>query len=144
VSIDFGIGVGGLEGFTELMQTAAQGYIDEASVMENIPYIRSVSETRRKVMLDRLEKIVFQMVAEQAPSELINHMVNWMQAIQGGKEPYKWIGDNPFPQPAPPEAGLGIPGQPGQPQLPPGEGQPPQVPNVPSPAQIMALAQGRG
>ncbi len=144
VTIDFGIGVGGLEGFTQLMQTAAQGYIDEQSVMENLPYIRSVSETRRKVMLDRLEKVVFEMVAQQAPAELINHMTNWMVAIQAGKEPYKWISENPFPPPAPQEGALiAPPGAPGALPLGAQEGAPPAIPNIPSPSQIMALAQGR-
>ncbi len=142
VSVDFGIGVGGLEGFTELMQTAAQGYVDEQTVMENLPYIKSVSETRRKVMLDRLEKIVFEMVAGQAPSGLINHMTEWMAAIQEGKEPYKWINENPFPE----TQELGAPGQgaPGEP-LPPGAqpGAPPAIPNIPSPSQLLALGQGR-
>ena len=155
VVVDFGIGVGGLEGFTELMQLAAQGFIDEATVMETVPWIQSVSETRRKVLMDRMEKIIFEMVVNSAPAELINHMSAWRVAVEKNQEPYKWIAENPFPQPTPPEM-LGAPGEgvPGQPPAPPGaqpgvpgQGaapQPPGVPNIPSPAQIMALTQGRG
>lgn len=158
VVVDFGIGVGGLEGFTELMQLAAQGYVDETTVMETVPWITSVSDTRRKVLMDRLEKIIFEMVVNSAPPELLNHMSAWRVAVEEGEEPYSWIKENPFPPPPPPPE-LGIPGEglPGQPQLPPGAQPPPgglppgaggpadgiQVPNVPSPAQIMALAQGR-
>ncbi len=148
VTVDFGIGVGGLEGFTELMQTAAQGYVDETTVMENLPYIKSVSLTRRRVMLDRMEKVIFEMVAGQAPPELINHMTQWRQAVETGEDYYKWIADNPFPQPLE-EPGLGgAPGLPGAPPPPGGPaggppGAPPQIPNIPSPAQLLALQGGQ-
>lgn len=173
VVVDFGIGVGGMEGFVELMQTAAQGYIDEQSVMENLPWIRSTSETRRKVLLDRLEKILFGLLAEGAPSEIINHLSAWRVAIENGQDPWKWIMDNPMPVPgevAPEEAGgEAMEGGPLPPvgQTPPGAapglpagmmqamaaaqqgaGQAPAVPGVrpgqPTPAQLMALLQQRG
>jgi len=146
VTIDFGIGVGGLEGFTELMQLAAQGFIDEAQVMDNVPWITSTSETRRKVFLDRIEKVLFEMVAGQAPSPLINHMSQWRVAVENGnKDPYKWLAENPFPAEQemlpgvgapPPEAALGLPPPGGAPQ-------PPGIPNIPSPSQLLALGQGR-
>lgn len=147
VSVDFGIGVGGFEGFVEMMQLAAQGYMDEQSVMERAPWIRSVTDTRRKVMLDRLERLMFEMMGGGAPTEMINHLAAWRSAIESGKDPWKWIEENPLPPPAPPEGlppeqGLGPEGA-----LPPGaappQGQPPAVP-APSPRQILALAQGRG
>jgi len=120
--------------------------------METVPWIQSVSETRRKVLMDRLEKIIFEMVANSAPAELINHMSLWREAVGNGEEPYEWIANNPFPQPPQPElAGLPGEGEPGQPPAPPGTqpGGPPQPqqaqsPQTPSPAQIMALSQGRG
>lgn len=152
VVIDFGIGVGGLEGFTELMQLAAQGFIDETTVMETVPWIHSVSETRRKVLMDRLEKVILEMVINSAPPEIINHMSAWRVAVEKNEDPYEWIKENPFPQPPTPEA-LGQPGLPALPEgaspegappgAPGGPPQPPQVPQIPSPAQIMALAQGR-
>ena len=152
VTVDFGIGVGGLEGFTELMQTAAQGFVDETTVMENLPYIKSVSLTRRRVMLDRMEKVIFEMVSQGAPAPLINHLTQWRQVVEGSGDYYKWIAENPFPEP---ELGgpLGAPGAgPGQPQLPGGagppggpggEGAPPAIPGIPSPSQLLALGQGR-
>jgi hypothetical protein len=163
VAVDFGIGVGGFEGFVEMMQMAAQGYLDETTVMENAPWIRSVSDTRKKVMLDRMERIMFEMVANAAPSNLINHMASWHEAVNKGKDPWEWLEDNPMPPPEPPPGMEGPPGlPPGQPpgglpggelppemagMLPPGAApqvpQPPQI-NAPSPQQIMALAQGRG
>ena len=147
VVIDFGVGVGGLEGFTELMQLAAQGFIDETTVMETAPWITSVSDTRRKVMMDRLEKIILEMVANMAPAHLVNHMAEWRKAIEGQGDPYDWIAENPFPSPDPLQdvgAPGGIPGQPPQ-QAPAGgpPGAPPAVPNIPSPAQLLALTQGR-
>ena len=152
VSVDFGIGVGGFEGFVELMQFAAQGYIDEQEVMENSPWIKSVSQTKKRVLLDRLEKVIFEMTAGGAPVPVTNHMLEWHAAIQGGKDPWKWISDNPLPSPEPelPGAGPpglgpgpeGAPGEPGPP-APGGGGAPPQVP-VPTPSQILALTQGRG
>ena len=154
VTVDFGIGVGGLEGFTELMQTAAQGFVDETTVMENLPYIKSVSLTRRRVMLDRMEKIIFEKVAQGAPAPLINHLTQWRVVVESGKDYYKWIAENPFPEPepqlpgAPGPGGEGLPGAPpGGPGAPPGAlgppGQPPAVPGIPSPAQLLALGQGR-
>lgn len=145
VSVDFGIGVGGFEGFVELMQFAAQGFIDEQEVMENSPWIKSVSQTKRRVLLDRLEKVIFEMTAGGAPSMMTNHLLMWHKAIESGKDPWKWITENPLPdpqQPALPEPGLepGLEGAPGE-SSPPGAA-PPQVP-VPTPSQIMALTQGR-
>lgn len=142
VSIDFGIGVGGFEGFVELMQLAAQGYIDEQAVMEQAPWIRSVTDTRRKVMLDRLERVMFEMMSGGAPPAMVNHLGAWHEAIQTGSDPWKWIVENPMPEPQP-EPGLGPEGQsvPGG-AAPAAEGGPPSVP-APSPRQILALAQGR-
>lgn len=151
VVVDFGIGVGGLEGFTELMQLAAQGYMDETTIMETVPWIKSVSETRRKVLMDRLEKVILEMVVNSAPPEIINHMSEWRVAVGMGEDPFEWIKDNPFPQPptqeellgSAPPGDLAPPGAPAPPGTPGGPPQPPQVPQIPSPAQIMALAQGR-
>lgn len=152
VTVDFGIGVGGLEGFTELMQTAAQGFVDETTVMENLPYIKSVSLTRRRVMLDRMEKVIFEMVSQGAPAPLINHLTQWRQVVEGGGDYYKWIAENPFPEPelgGPPGAPGAGPGQPqlpggaGPPGGPGGEGAPPAIPGIPSPSQLLALGQGR-
>lgn len=148
VSVDFGIGVGGFEGFVELMQFAAQGYIDEQEVMEQAPWIKSVSDTKRKVLLDRIESVVFEMTSGGAPVPIINHLLAWHKAIQSSKaDPWKWLVDNPMPSPEPepalgpgPEGGL--PPEGGSP--PEGGGAaPPQVP-VPSPRQLLALTQGGG
>lgn len=150
VSVDFGIGVGGFEGFVELMQFAAQGYIDEQEVMEQSPWIKSVSETRKKVLLDRIEKLIFEGMPGGLPMPIVNHLLQWHNAIQNSKkDPWRWLQDNPMPDPT--QLALG-PGQqqealpPGAPeeQLPPGEGaaSPPEVP-VPTPSQILALSQGR-
>ena len=154
VQVDFGIGLGGFEGFVELMQFAAQGYIDEQEVMEQAPWIKSVSHTRRKVLLDRIEKLVFEMTAGGAPVTQINHLLEWHQAIEKGSEPYKWLAEHPMPMPEmpglPPGPGPegGLPGGVPPEALPPGAAPPagpaPAVANVPSPEQIMALAAGRG
>jgi len=151
VSVDFGIGVGGFEGFVELMQFAAQGFIDEQEVMENSPWIKSVSNTKRRVFLDRIEKVIFEMTAGGAPVPVINHMTQWHSAVDGGKDPWKWIAENPLPEPepelplgapGPPELGPGPGGPSGESGIPPEGGAPPEVP-VPSPSQILALTQGR-
>jgi hypothetical protein len=151
VSVDFGIGIGGFEGFVELMQFAAQGYIDEQEVMEQAPWIKSVSETKKKVLLDRIEKVVFEMTASGNPmiTPTVNHLLQWHSVVQRRQtDPWKWLADNPMPMPTP-ELGPG-PGPegalpPGAPEGPlPGEGAaPPQVP-VPTPSQILALGQGQG
>lgn len=144
VSVDFGIGVGGFEGFVELMQFAAQGYIDEQEVMENAPWIKSVSATKRRVFLDRIEKVIFEMTAGGAPTPMINHMSQWHAAVDKGQDPWKWITKNPMPEPEP-EPALGPGPEGGAPPVPGGgEGgaAPPQVP-VPSPRQLLALSQGR-
>ncbi len=152
VSVDFGIGVGGFEGFVELMQFAAQGFIDEQEVMENSPWIKSVSATKKRVFLDRIEKVIFEMTAGGAPIPIINHMTQWHAAVDGGKDPWKWIADNPMPlpepelppgaPPGPPGLGPGPGGPPGEAGIPPEGAAPPAVP-VPSPSQILALTQGR-
>jgi hypothetical protein len=143
VIADFGIGVGGMEGFVELMQAGVQGYVDEQTVMEGLTWIKSVSETRRKVLLDRIEKILLEMTAGGAPVPLINHMVGWRNAIESGTDPYKWLGDNPMPNPELPlggEAGGGaLPPESTAPGVP---GEPPAA-SPPTPAQILALTQGR-
>jgi hypothetical protein len=147
VIADFGIGVGGQEGFIELMQTAAQGYIDETTVMENMPWIKSVSETRRKVLMDRLEKLLFELMAGGAPSPILNHIASWRMSIEKGKDPYKWIIDNPLPPPEIPGAEGAIPGASPEGALPP-EASAPGIPSAPvappSPSQLLALTQGRG
>ena len=150
VTADFGIGVGGMEGFVELMQTAAQGYVDEITVMEGLPWIKSVSETRRRVLLDKLEKILLAGLAEGLPAPVLNHLAAWHKAIEGGEEPYKWLMENPVPTPEllggegeltpggpiPPGAAA-PPGTPGGPPA------PPSIPSAPNPRQLLALAQGR-
>lgn len=148
VAVDFGIGVGGFDGFVELMQLAAQGFVDEQTVMENAPFIRSVSDTRRRVFLDRLEKLMFELTAQpgMVPPEFLNHLLEWHAAVDSGKDPWGWAQKNPFQPPAPPQMGGAPPGlesPPGQPGLPPGGGAPPAIPQPPSPSQILALAQGR-
>lgn len=151
VAVDFGIGVGGFEGFVELMQFAAQGYIDEQEVMENSPWIKSVSQTKKKVLLDRLEKVIFEMTGGGAPSPLTNHMIQWHKAIQTDTDPWEWLAENPLPDPnqpppmgegGPAEMGLGPGAGPGGEALPGAPAAPPQVP-VPSPSQLLALGQGR-
>lgn len=150
VVVDFGIGVGGMEGFVELMQTAAQGYADEQTVMEGLPWIKSVSDTRRRVLLDKIEKTLLEMVAGQAPAPLINHLVSWRKAIEDEEDPYEWLDQNPMPNPempglggegVPPE-GLKAPPDGNALALP--EGGTPALPRTPSPQQLMALVQGRG
>ena len=143
VTVDFGIGVGGLEGFTELMQTAAQGFVDETTVMENLPYIKSVSLTRRRVMLDRMEKVIFEMVAQGAPAALINHLTQWRQVVESGSDYFKWIAENPFPEPEAPAVGPEGPQSPGAPGVPGAPEASPAIPGIPSPAQLLALGQGR-
>ena len=141
VEVDFGIGVGGFDGFVELMQFAAQGYADEQTVMEHAPWIRSVSETRRKVLMDRLEKLLLDAVANQLPPPIINHLSMWHKEVEKGKDPWKWIAANPFPMPLPEELG-GAPGMPAPPGAPGGE-QPPGAPpgmaqaQAPSPQNIL-------
>ena len=138
VEIDFGIGVGGFEGFAELMQFAAQGFVDEQTVMEHAPWVRSVSETRRKVLLDRIEKLLLEQVAGGAPAMLTNHLSSWHKAIEGNDDPWEWLVKNPFPEPEPEPAPGGPPAPAGPPQtgpLPPGGGSP--GPPTPSPADIL-------
>jgi hypothetical protein len=113
-----------------------------------------VSQTKKKVLLDRIEKVVFEMTAGGAPSNIINHLLSWHQAIEKGAEPYKWLNENPMPEPMMPgpEGAMMGPGpgpEGGVPPeaLPPGAAPPgnpaPAIANVPSPEQIMALAAGR-
>jgi len=134
VSIDFGVGVGGAEGFVELMQLAAQGLVDEQTVMENMPWIKSVSDTRRKIMVDRLETIIFEMTGSGQPTPVTNHLIQWRQAIEGGVDPWEWLSENPIPSPEPeiPAEGMMAPG----PEMagPPPEGGPI---SAPSPQQIL-------
>lgn len=148
VEVDFGIGVGGFEGFAELMQFAAQGFIDEQTVMENAPWIRSVSETRRKVLLDRVEKLLLEMVASQAPAPVVNHLSEWRRAIERNRDPWNWIRRNPFPEPLPaPEMG-GAPPTPEGPPLggPPTPGGQPGAPTAPAPgpADILSTLMAAG
>ena len=114
VSVDFGVGVGGSEGFVELMQLSAQGLIDEQTVMEQIPWIKSVSDTRRKIMMDRLETIIFEMTGGGQPTPITNHLIQWGKALEGGTDPWEWLTDNPIPEPEPqvPEGGPGMGGIP--------------------------------
>lgn len=154
VAVDFGIGVGGFDGFVELMQLAAQGFVDEQTVMENSPFIRSVSDTRRRVFLDRLEKLMFELTPQigiAIPPQVLNHLLDWHAAVNKGKDPWEWAQKNPFEMPPPPGAeqmGGAPPGM-GSPPMPPGMpsqgqgGAPPQIPQAPSPAQILALNQGQ-
>ncbi len=146
VVADFGIGVGGQEGFIELMQAAAQGYVDEMTVIESLEWVKSASETRRKVLMDRLEKLLFEMTAGGAPAPVINHIGAWRQAVEKGRDPYKWLEKNPMPSPEMPAPGAEGPA-PAGPGAPPEAG-PPQVPSAPisppSPQQLLALTQGRG
>lgn len=171
VLVDFGIGVGGMEGFVELMQTAAQGYADEQMVMENLPWIKSVSDTRKRVLLDKIEKVLLEMITTGGPAPIINHLVAWRTAIQNNKDPYEWLEKNPIPDPnAMPIPGMeegGMPGAegegmppaiPGMGGMPPGMGggqmplgapggqvqQPQPVQRTPSPQQLLALVQGQG
>ena len=118
VSIDFGVGVGGSEGFVELMQLSAQGLIDEQTVMEQMPWIKSVSDTRRKIMIDKLEMIIFEMTGNGQPTPITNHLIQWRTAIEGGTDPWEWLSENPLPSPEPevPEQGAGPEGPPLPPQ----------------------------
>jgi hypothetical protein len=149
VVADFGIGVGGEDGFIELMQTAAQGFADETTVMEGLPWIKSVSETRRRVLMDRIEKVILEMTVSGAPAPMINHLVSWRNAIDSGKDPFKWLSENQMPSPeaippgegGPPMGPEGMPGGGPGPEAAPGVPQAPIQP--PSPAQLMALTQGR-
>jgi len=150
VEIDFGIGVGGFDGFVELMQFAAQGYADEQTVMEHAPWVRSVSETRRKTLMDRLEKLLLEMVAGGAEVTLVNHIASWHDAIDSGKDPWRWIQKNPFPPPQP----MGVPGMEeamggamppgpgGIPAPPPGNQEQPPMVETPNPRQLLEMLAG--
>jgi len=139
VAIDFGLGLGGPEGFVELMQAAAQGYMDEQTVMEHLPWVRSVSETRRKVLLDRLEKVLLELMAGGAPTEIVNHISQWHEAVQSKKDPWLWLQENPMPIPGMPEGPMGPEGG----GMVPPEAPAPQIPSTPTPAQLLSLVQGR-
>ena len=133
VSIDFGVGVGGSEGFVELMQLSAQGLIDEQTVMEQMPWIKSVSDTRRKIMVDKLETIIFEMTGSGQPTPVTNHLIQWRTAIDGGADPWEWLSDNPIPEPEQPKIPAG-PGMEGP--IPPQGGQAGPIP-APSPQSIL-------
>ena len=96
------------------MQLSAQGLIDEQTVMEQMPWIKSVSDTRRKIMMDRLETIIFEMTGGGQPTPITNHLIQWRKAIEGGTDPWEWLTDNPIPEPEPqvPEGGPGMGGIP--------------------------------
>jgi hypothetical protein len=151
VEVDFGIGVGGFDGFVELMQFAAQGFADEQTVMEYAPWVRSVSETRRKVLLDRMEKLLMEMVAGSADINLVNHISTWHDAVDSGQDPWRWIQRNPFPQPQP----MAVPGMEAAGGMPPGEGGapaptpgaqglPPTAEPTPNPRQLLEMMAAGG
>ena len=133
VSIDFGVGVGGSEGFVELMQLSAQGLIDEQTVMEQMPWIKSVSDTRRKIMIDKLELIIFEMTGNGQPTPVTNQLIQWRTAIEGGTDPWEWLSENPLPSPEPE-----VPEQVAGPEGPP---LPPQGGPVPAPSPQSILQQ---
>lgn len=59
VAISYGFGVGGTEGFIQMLQALGSRLIDKRTVMEAMPGVRSVNDTLRKVDLDRLDDSIY-------------------------------------------------------------------------------------
>lgn len=95
VSVEYGPGLGGFEGHMQMLQSLGAETVSEDRVMEKNPHIPSVRDEKRRILLNKLEK----MLTEQALSGETAVPMDWLAQLIGvverGEDYRKWIEENP-------------------------------------------------
>lgn len=100
VAINYGFGVGGIEGFVQGLQAMGAEILDRDTVMESMPGVKSVSDTKRRIELDRLDKSIYA-AFEQGDVPRSQFLAQLKNQVATGKPLAQAILE--IPAPAPPE-----------------------------------------
>lgn len=117
VQVEFGPGLGGYEDHLQMLQDLGPEAIAVETVMSKNPHIRSVEEEKRKVWIEKIDKVLQGQALTGETVVPFEWLGRFRQALQSGQDPGEWIVANP---PVAPPAEL--------PPLPPGMGPPSGLP----------------
>lgn len=98
LSVEFGPGIGDFDSHLRLLQSLGAEVISNTTVMEKNPHIRSVSEEKRRVIIEKAEKLLYEQAFLGQAAVPANWLAQFIDAVSGGKDPTKWIIDNPVQQ----------------------------------------------
>lgn len=125
VSVEFGPGIGGMEGHVQRLQSLGAEAVALRTVMEHDPNIRSVDDELRKVKIQKLEKLLFEGALQGEAAVPPEWLAQLIEVLEKGQDYRKWMIENPPTQstatpanvpPLPPEVAAaaspeGIPAQ---------------------------------
>jgi hypothetical protein len=122
ISVEYGPGLGGYEDFIKLLQALGAEVISEDTIMEQLPWIVSTGEEKRRIWLQNMRKVMLKEGLMGQAGVPLDWLARGMDEISKGADPIKWFADNPanpLPPPAPEQVAPVPPGTPPPAGLPP-------------------------
>lgn len=95
ISTEFGPGIGGFEGWVQMLQTLGAEAISLDSVMEKNPHIRSLATEKRRTIIQKIDTILWGSALEGQSAVHMEWLARTRTAIAGGADPAEWIQTNP-------------------------------------------------
>jgi hypothetical protein len=130
VEVEYGPGLGGFEDRLSMLQVLGADAISVDTVMEGLPWIRSLSAEKRRIFVGKMEKFLLEEAFSGQAAVPVDWILSAIEEAESGRDYRKWMADNPPMQAqATPET---------VPPVPPGAA-PPPGPMAPPPPGLAAL-----
>lgn len=134
IEVEYGPGLGGFEDRLSMLQVLGADAISVDTVMEGLPWIRSLTTEKRRIFAGKMEKFLIETAMAGQAAVPIDWILGAIDAAESGKDYRRWMVDNPPQGPAPPTPEQVPPGPPGA---------APMVPGPPPLQQLLGLGGGR-
>lgn len=95
ITVEFGPGVGGYEGHLQMLQDLGADAISQDTIMRKNPYIRSVQDEQRKIMREKIIKVMFEQALKGEAAVPFDWLAQLAQVLEKREDPLEWIAANP-------------------------------------------------
>jgi len=95
IEVEYGPGLGGFEDRLSMLQVLGADAISVDTVMEGLPWIRSLSAEKRRIFVGKMEKFLLESAFAGQSAVPIDWILNAIDAAESGKDYRKWMVDNP-------------------------------------------------
>ena len=129
IEVEYGPGLGGFEDRLSMLQVLGADAISVDTVMEGLPWIRSLTTEKRRIFASKMERVLIEQAMTGQAAVPVDWILGAIEAAESGKDYRKWMSENPPQGPAPPTPEM-------VPPVPPGA-EAPMVPGPPPLAQLL-------
>ncbi|MEO7396941.1 MAG: hypothetical protein ABIW84_00095 [Ilumatobacteraceae bacterium] len=95
ITVEFGPGLGGFEGHLQMLQDLGADAMSVDSLMEHNPFIRSKSDEKRRIMIEKIDKLIIESSLTGQAAVPIDWLARFRIAVSDGTDWTKWLVDNP-------------------------------------------------